>query len=251
MNFNEPDADSQATLWTAQVQYRHSTTKPVRLIEVGTGEYGKFARIEFADEVTRPVYLPTMEDAWHPLFDSLTGDERWKIRDFFSPFESQALPGGNVKKNFNLSFVTRVETKSGKFVSENNFDVPAESYGDGELTGVRAAREYMAALSLPNFGCTSLMDIVREISTCFEEHENLKSGDLSRGNVAVSFLRELEVMLRFSAKNCNHQNYFEQHVAQRIAYAEQNRKYEEANRRVTPNTRKAKSASEKAVSMSI
>ncbi|WP_114970219.1 hypothetical protein [Rhodoferax ferrireducens] len=249
MNFNEPEINSQdAPLWTARVQHRNSTAKPVKLIELGTGEHGKFARIGFADEVTRPIYLQVMADAWHPIFDSLTSDERWKIRAFFSPFEPEALPGGNVKTKFNLSFVTRVETKAGKFVSENNFDVPAQAYWDGALTGVKMASEYMAAISLRNFECTSLMSIVRDMATCLVAEADQELGTPKRGNVAVAFLRELECMLRFSAKHCNHQQYFSDQIAQQTldiqAWEEKNQKKKTA---FSERMREAKKAKREAV----
>lgn len=213
---------SQAdNVWTPCLQHLNSTVKPVKLLELGENERGKFARIEFEDESSRPLYLLTMEDAWHPLFDNLTCEACWKIRYFFSPFESEQLPDGNVKTKFNVSFVTRTETKRGTYVSQNCFDVQAQSYGDGELTGLKMAKEYIAALSLPNFQCLSLIDIVDGMATFFVEEADSKPGELKRRNVAVGFLRELEGMLLFAAKNGSHQKYFEQKIIKRTSDLEQ------------------------------
>jgi len=213
---------SQAdNVWTSRLQHLNSTVKPVKLLELGENERGKFARIEFEDEATRPIYLQTMEDAWHPLFDSLTSKERWKIRGFFNSFDSEKLPGGNVKTKFNVSFVTRTVTKKEAYVSQNCFDVPAQSCDDGELTGLKMAKEYIAALALPNFECLSLIDIVDDMARFFVEEADLKYGELKRRNVAVGFLRELECMLLFATKNCNHRKYFDEKIVKRTAYLEQ------------------------------
>lgn len=201
-------------IWTAHAQHLSSTVKPVKLIELGTGQHGKFVRIEFANEMTRPLYIPTMADAWHPIFDNLPAIERWKIRDFFNPFEPEILPDGNVKTRFNLSFVTRTCTKKGKFVSQNNFDVQDHGLVDDHVVGIKMAAEYMAALSLPTFQCTDITTII-----CDMAPHLLASEDQHFDGVSRSFLSELGSMLRFAAQNCNHKEYFAKQIELQEGYS--------------------------------
>lgn len=200
--------DSQDALWTARVQFLNSTTKPVKLLELGDGLKGKFARIEFEDEVSRPVYLPTMEDAWSSLFDSLTYEERWKIRNHQNPFAPETQPDGSVKELRFLSFQSTTFTKRRRYIRSNHFDVPAQTSHAGYMTGVAAAKEYLQALSIHGFDNAHLISIISDM----EIRLGTASKDPSRRWAASGFLDQLGEMLVFAAKHCDHQKYFQQKI---------------------------------------
>jgi hypothetical protein len=205
---------SQDTLWTARVQHLSSTTRPVKLIELGAGPRGKFARIEFEDEVTRPIYLPLLADACCPLFDSLTSRERLAIYKHFNPHTPEVLPDGNVKRRQSPSFNSRTETKHGKHLGFNSFDVEPATHDDGFVEGLRLAKEYLAALSVSNFHIVTFREIVSGMASAIIEADGVKlEGDTPiRGNVVSGFLVALEEMLKYAAKNCNHQKYYQEQI---------------------------------------
>lgn len=217
-----PVSQDTDTLWTARVQFLNSTIKPVKLLELGDGPKGKFARIEFADEVSRPIYLASMEDAWHPLFDALTWDDRWKIRRHQNPIAPETLPDGCVKEFNYLSFQSSTHTKRRRYIASSNFDVPAQSRCDGLVTGMSAAMEYMRALSLPNFRA-SLLGCVSDMAPFLNE----EGDDPSRRHAAHSFINQLDEMLVFAAKNCNHQQYFQEKLLATNKAREQVKQHEE------------------------
>lgn len=69
--------------WTSSKQAASSPLRIVRLLELGENERGRFARVEFDDESSRPLYLLTIADAWNSIFNALEYKERWRIREHF------------------------------------------------------------------------------------------------------------------------------------------------------------------------
>ena len=66
--------------WTPARHIAEGVTKPTRLLELGTGEHGKTALLEFPGGWQRTIDLPTEADAWHPLFSELPQADVQRLR---------------------------------------------------------------------------------------------------------------------------------------------------------------------------
>lgn len=126
---------------------QHQQNKPVRLLALDDGPQGKTALLEFPEGWRhRIVALPTQADAWHPLFDDLTNAERGRLR---AHVDHPVIrhPDGTRTKQGALSFVTKEISRVGSWTGERCFDVPAEDYYSGSVTGYRCAAELLDALA--------------------------------------------------------------------------------------------------------
>ena len=66
--------------WTPANHIKDGVTKPIRLLALSTGEYGKTALLEFPGGWQRTIDLPTEADAWHPLFSELPQADVQRLR---------------------------------------------------------------------------------------------------------------------------------------------------------------------------
>ena len=199
-------------VWTPCLQHLNSTVKPVKLLELGENERGKFARIEFEDESSRPLYLLTMEDAWHPVFESLDWDSRWKIRDHYNTCEPEQMPDGKVKTREYVSFHSMVKTKRGAALEWRYFDVPPESYYDGMVRGIMAGKEFLEVLRLKSGPDMRLSLMVEELAAAHKEPRVFGSKKKTRSSTLESFLSVLDAALSFAAKNANFSNMIEARI---------------------------------------
>lgn len=107
-----------------------------------------------------------------------------------------------VKTPGRLSFISHTHTKRGRHLSTCHFDVPAEDYGPGWFTGMRAAQEFMAAVQSHGIQAEHplhMLDIIRDAAVAIREDFYP-----SRHGAAAGFLRMLEHMIYFAAKNSDH-----------------------------------------------
>lgn len=200
------------TPWTPARHAMANQARPVRLLALGGGSHGKTALLEFPEGWQRTIDLPTEADAWHPLFDNLAQEERLKLRQHVAqPVVVRA--DGNRVKPLGLSFTTSTITARGAWVAYNHFDVPAQEYGAGSITGYRCAAELLAALERGYGPHIDVPSIVREAAAA----ARLRSGTApSRKGAAVAFLSVVEEAMKFLAQNAQHAK----HLSQKIAEAE-------------------------------
>lgn len=108
-----------------------------------------------------------------------------------------------------LSCISFKKTKRGRYVGFSYFDVPAESYGDGCLTGVRLASELMDHIKSGEQGFDMLSVIegaVEALDPAHIEH--------SRRGAAVGFLRMIEKVLFACARAGIHEAFIEREISQ-------------------------------------
>lgn len=202
---------STSTPWTPAHHASTHKTKPVRLLELGTGHHGKTALLEFPEGWQRTIDLPTQADAWHPLFDDLPQAERSRLRTH-ADHPVVRRPDGTRTQQGALSFVTKEIGRNGDWTGDRYFDVPAEDYSTGGITGYRCAGELLAALQRGYGPYLHLNNILEEVMAAADE----PSGKASRRGAGVTFLEVVNESLTFMAKHARHTEF----VAGRIVQAE-------------------------------
>lgn len=108
-----------------------------------------------------------------------------------------------------LFFVREVKPKH-----RDLFAVPeGEDYESGNITGTRAARDFMAALAAGvDEGDTYLVAGQKRYDPMHVIKAAVSHLDGPRRGAAVGFLRSLENMLIFAAVRCAHQDYFKHRI---------------------------------------
>lgn len=195
------------TPWTPAQHVKDGITKPIRLLELGTGPHGPCARVEFPGGWQRVIDLPTEADGHHPLFDALPFEQRQLLHRHAQP-ASVVGHDGTRKVHSPLSFTTRVPTSRGRAKDHRCFDVPAESCGQGHLTGYRCALELLEALERGHGPHVQVQQILAEAFDALKEPHEAPS----RRGAAVTFVHTVEALVRFAAKNCD----FRKHIAARV-----------------------------------
>lgn len=203
----EAAKDSTAPRYTAEVHTASSPLKPARLLELKSSEQGAEALIEFDGGFGRWMHVDRVS-AWHPLFDSLQATDRNRLRRHCE--EKQALPDGNLRVLTGpLSFVSERRTPRGRYIEKSRFDVPAEDYHDGAITGIRAAGEMLALLKARPEDL-----VVRSwLNKSLEEAGVLSHGQFpdldehSKRSAAVSYLRVMTEFLVYAAKYSDSEEY--------------------------------------------
>ena len=205
-------SESQTTMPCTPAQHTStSNTKPVRLLALGDGPHGKTALCEFPEGWQRTIDLPTQADAWHPLFEDLTADDKGKLRKHTDHPIVRHADGTRTRQGA-LSFITQEVSRNGGWAGERCFDVPAEGYGPGRITGLRCAAELLQALQRGYGPHIS----VRDITEAAMQASNEKSATASRSSAGYGFMTILEDAMQFMAKHAKH----EQYMANKIAEAE-------------------------------
>ena len=112
-----------------------------------------------------------------------------------------------VKTRGAISGITVERTARGRYVGVEHFDVPAEDYEAGNMTGFRLASEFMAAMKTGTLGVDSLRVIV-DASKALGDGT---SGQLlkSRRGAAEGFLGTLAILLVWVARAGIHERLIE------------------------------------------
>lgn len=106
-------SESQTTMPCTPAQHTStSNTKPVRLLALGDGPHGKTALCEFPEGWQRTIDLPTQADAWHPLFEDLTADDKGKLRKHTDHPIVRHADGTRTRQGA-LSFITQEVSRNG------------------------------------------------------------------------------------------------------------------------------------------
>jgi hypothetical protein len=193
---------SQTKVWTASAQDASSKLKIVKLLELGENDKGRFARVEFDDESSRPLYLLTIADAWHNIFNSLDYSDRWLIRDHFnSRLPKLPQPDGARKRYRVASFATEITSVRGRYISSNYFDLSAYEGVSGEQAGVAVARELLEIYATSNCGYAI------SLQAMFDDLAAADSDYTKRARRA--FLFAVDELLRFSAKHADFHKYLD------------------------------------------
>ena len=207
-----PTAAPAARPWTPARHITEGVTKPTRLLGLGTGEYGKTALLEFPGGWQRTIDLPTEADAWHPLFSELPQEDVQRLRKHVAhPIKRH--PNGKRTRRGALSFVTEDVNRAGEWMGERGFDVPAEDWYAGSVTGYRCAAELLDALARgygPRINRQSVIE--GALMACAEP-----CGKPSRRSAGFAFIAIVEEALTFMAKHSRHKEF----MAAKIAEAEQ------------------------------
>lgn len=197
-----------------------STAKPVALLGCGENEKGKFVRLAFDDETTRPLYLLTLADAWHPVFKSLDDWETiWKIRRHFSPEVKEAQPDGTHKIRGVLSFQSKQVSKRGAYVCSLDFDIPKEKYSRGRVRGMLAAQELLDVMRLPDGPTPHFPNLIEALAKAMEDRKGSNGKDATWG-AATGFLDILEGVLQYGARHCYYSDFITRRVASELSYEE-------------------------------
>lgn len=236
-------------IYTPEEFLKVSTAKPVALLECGENEKGKFVRLAFDDETTRPLYLLTLGDAWHVLFQSLNDwDVIWKIRRHFSHEVREAQPDGTYKVRGVLSFQSKQVTKRGAYVCSLDFDVPKEEYSRGRVRGMIAAQELLDVMRLPDGPTPHFPDLILGLAKAMENRKGCDKQDT--WGAAVGFLSILEGVLQYGARHCYYSDFISKRIASELkadAYYEQKKQQDKAafveRMRVARQAKKPKKAS--------
>lgn len=206
-------AQAVRNLCTPAQHAQADKSKPVMLLALmNDGPHGKAALLEFPGGWQRTIDLVTQFDGWHPLFSDLPQDDRQRLRDHAIPVFVNH-PDGTRSRPDPLSFVRQVQNARGKFSHWNYFDVPAQNYAEGVVTGYRCAAELLEALALGYGPHIQLHHVLTSAAQAAEEGYN----SVNRRAAAVAFLEIVEQALNFFAKHSVHRPW----LADKIARAEQ------------------------------
>lgn len=197
--------------WTPAHHASTHKTKPVRLLELGNGPHGKTALLEFPEGWLRTIDLPAEADAYHPLFDELPTEERYRLMHY-TKHPVVIHPDGRRTRQGALSFITEEVNRLGGWIDERRFDVPAEDYAAGYITGYRCAGELLTALQRGYGPHIALNRILEEVMTAIKE----PYGTRGRAGAASAFVSVVEEALKFFAKHALHAKF----IGERIASAE-------------------------------
>lgn len=116
-----------------------------------------------------------------------------------------------VVKRLNLSFKTETVTSRGRWVSQDNFDVPLEDHREGYLRGLAAAGELLHALEARGPNGLNLETIIKAACDALDCPREGRS----RRPAAYAFIRVLSHMVVFAARHADHGP----HVAASLASA--------------------------------
>lgn len=186
---------------TPAVHQSASKARPIRVVSMGDGPHGKQVVCEFPDGWQRTLDLPTMADAWHPLFSALPPEDRQRLYQHVLPPVVVHQDGTRTRATV-LGFVTEKVNRIGSYQSCNHFDVPAEIAGTGEATGYRCAAELLDALAREYGPRIWTRSIINDVVLATKE-----SRDGSRYFAATAFLHVVAEALCFFAKHAKHQNW--------------------------------------------
>jgi len=199
--------------WTVSMQAAASKLKPVKLLELGENERGRFVRVELEDESARPLYLKTMEDAWHRFFEPLGSECQMAIGRFFRTLEAVSLPNGHTKSFDLLSFMSVTRSKRGAVVSSCGFDNEPMPHFDGMIQGLEFAREFMSMKKCVG-SRVRLASVIQDLADALSDNQ-AKSGNASRSrsNAAFSFVHALDAVIGFAAQNADFNDFFDRCIA--------------------------------------
>lgn len=211
------NSDTTASIpWTPAHHAKVNKAKPIRLLALGIGQHGKNARFEFPDGWQRTIDLTSEADGWHPLFSDLSNEERQKLHAHVEP-PTETKPNGERRRQNGLSFTTYTLGRSGGIKAFNSFDVPAEDYGQGRITGYRCASELLDALKR---GYGPHIDLGRIIEDAIKTAPE-GFGRNTRYGAATALLDMVQMAVKFLATNGQYEGW----IARCIEREEKNKAY--------------------------
>lgn len=216
MSATNTTAQTVRGLCTPEQHAQSSNAKPVILLELGTGPHGKFAQLAFPDGWERTIDLPTETEAWHPMFKDLPQEDRIKLHRHARPAIIKHPDGRRTQPGV-LTFMTRSLTRQGGYLSENMFDVPAQSYSDGLITGYKCADELLA---VTRRGYGPHLNTGRIIEAAIEAGKDSFDKPGRRG-AANAFMEVVCQAMSFLAKQGNTDVW----IASRMEQAERDNEY--------------------------
>lgn len=212
--------------WTPAHHAKVNKTKPVRLLELGEGPHGKNARFEFPEGWQRTIDLPTEADAWHPLFGNLPAEDLSALkRHTTKPITTR--PDGKRIKPERLSFVTTTIGPRGGYAAMNHFDVPAEDFCAGQVTGLKCAAELLKELQRGYGPHISVPDIIHDAA---KANAGNSRGKPSQSGAWWAFADVLEDALKFFAKYASHSEFLAHKIAEAEMRSAQYDEFEAAQR---------------------
>jgi hypothetical protein len=166
--------------------------------------------VEFPDGWSRTFDLTDHNDTWHPLFSGLTWQDRGRL-EAHNPAPVTVHPDGtHSQQDGPLSFVREYKTKRGKWIKENWFDVSAQDYLHGGITGYKAAQELIEALCTGRCeGRIHVRHIIREVG---EALVNESFDGTNRHAAASAFASFVSEAVTFASKHANWEAWFQSRI---------------------------------------
>ena len=208
-------AQAVRSLCTPDQHSQTSKTKPVILLALGTGPYGKTAILEFPEGWQRTIDLVSQFDGGHPLFSDLQQSDKQRLRSHVT-LAAVRHSNSTQSRPDPLSFVRHVQTPRGKCLEIKYFDVPSQDYAEGTVTGYRCAGGLLEALA---FGHGPYIPISYVMAKVAEAQKEGFASD-NRRAAAAFFMDTVADGLRFFANNLNHQQWINKSIAHAEAYKE-------------------------------
>lgn len=115
-----------------------------------------------------------------------------------------------VTKRGALSCITEKWTTEGRYVGSTYFDVPAETYGAGNLTGLRIAAEFMREAETANPRRNDLFEVMKDAFGAL----GAPDAAFGRRGAAVGFSSVIEEYVLAAARTFQHEKF----IAQRIEW---------------------------------
>ena len=121
------------------------------------------------------------------------------------------LADGTLRTHGPLSFTYIDRTARGRRLDSNCFAIEPMGYEEGKREGLRMAGELLAHIKVHK---KAPVAVGRILAAAFgAELPNATYGKKTTGNVAVSFIQALTVMVESSAKHLDHASYIERAIA--------------------------------------
>lgn len=187
-----------------------SKEKPIGILDLGHGPHGKTVTVAFTDGWSRTLDLIDHNDTWHPLFSGLKWQDRNRL-DAHNPAPVTEHPDGTrSQQDGPLSFVREYKTKRGKWIKTNKFDVPAQDYLHGGITGYRAALELIEVLK--SDGDTMRLGHHLIIEEAFRAQVNEPFNGTNRRAAASAFTSFVSEAVTFASKHANWGAWFQSRI---------------------------------------
>ena len=115
-----------------------------------------------------------------------------------------------------LSFVRRYKLPRQRYLRVDWFSPPDEEYGDGNITGYKAALEFFQFLKTNPDDQVIARDVIQAVARVFSDDHDLYAKD-KRG-ATVTFLEGIVSAVQFMARRGNFDQFFADRIQEQLAY---------------------------------
>lgn len=123
------------------------------------------------------------------------------------------MPDGTVRVDTEgLSFIGRYQTKRGRHLRTEYFDVPPLSWDDGQIRGLQIAAEFLAYMRSHREDRYWYRLVIEDAIKAHAEGSSCVKP--ARGNAAVSFVEVIVATTAFAAQSCRFEPWIERRIQQ-------------------------------------